>query len=215
VAMAADPDGHGYWLVAADGGVFSFGDASFYGSLGGDHLLAPVTAMAVASNGRGYWLAAADGGIFTFGDAGFFGSLATQSGSLGGSDGSDVIANPIISLVPSPSGNGYLLLPSPPGVNPSIPGHSGYALAKREWQIIPYEAAVYQSATWQQAAAYLAIGEGVDPGNTSGYVSAISELDQLASIPEMGITPTQGAEGEADVAALTSFFNARIFSQGF
>ena len=35
VGMAATPDGHGYWLVAADGGVFTFGDAAFYGSTGG------------------------------------------------------------------------------------------------------------------------------------------------------------------------------------
>jgi hypothetical protein len=30
--MASTPDGGGYWLVAADGGVFSFGDAGFFGS---------------------------------------------------------------------------------------------------------------------------------------------------------------------------------------
>jgi hypothetical protein len=30
--MAADPTG-GYWLVASDGGVFSFGGATFGGSL--------------------------------------------------------------------------------------------------------------------------------------------------------------------------------------
>jgi hypothetical protein len=33
--MAASPSGNGYWIVAADGGVFSYGDAPFYGSLGG------------------------------------------------------------------------------------------------------------------------------------------------------------------------------------
>ena len=35
VGMAATPDGLGYWLVAADGGVFSFGDAQNQGSLPG------------------------------------------------------------------------------------------------------------------------------------------------------------------------------------
>ena len=34
VGMAATPSGHGYWLVAADGGIFSFGDADFHGSTG-------------------------------------------------------------------------------------------------------------------------------------------------------------------------------------
>ena len=31
--MAATPSGGGYWLVAADGGIFSFGSAAFYGSM--------------------------------------------------------------------------------------------------------------------------------------------------------------------------------------
>jgi len=29
LGVASTPDGKGYWLVAADGGVFSFGDAQF------------------------------------------------------------------------------------------------------------------------------------------------------------------------------------------
>jgi hypothetical protein len=32
VGMAATADGGGYWLVAADGGVFAFGDARFFGA---------------------------------------------------------------------------------------------------------------------------------------------------------------------------------------
>ena len=34
VGMAATRSGHGYWLIARDGGVFTFGDAHFYGSTG-------------------------------------------------------------------------------------------------------------------------------------------------------------------------------------
>ncbi|EQD47373.1 hypothetical protein B1B_12363, partial [mine drainage metagenome] len=33
---------HGYWEVAADGGVFSFGDARFYGSMGDKRINRPV-----------------------------------------------------------------------------------------------------------------------------------------------------------------------------
>ena len=36
VGMAATPDGQGYWLVAADGGVFAHGDAGFFGSQAAD-----------------------------------------------------------------------------------------------------------------------------------------------------------------------------------
>ena len=73
--MAATPDAGGYWLVAADGGIFAFGDAGFFGSRGGKPLDQPVTGMAATADGGGYWLVATDGGIFTYGDAAFEGSL--------------------------------------------------------------------------------------------------------------------------------------------
>jgi ribosomal protein L24E len=72
--MAASPTGRGYWLVAADGGIFSFGDAGFFGSTGAITLNQPITAMAASPTGKGYWFVAADGGIFSFGDAAFYGS---------------------------------------------------------------------------------------------------------------------------------------------
>ena len=55
------PSGCGHWLVASDGGVFTHGDARFYGSTGAMHLNAPIVGM--ASSGRGYWLAAATAAV--------------------------------------------------------------------------------------------------------------------------------------------------------
>ena len=75
VGLAPTPDGHGYWEVAADGGVFGYGDAGYYGSLGGAPRLGPVTGIAGSASGHGYWEVAADGGVFGYGDAGFYGSL--------------------------------------------------------------------------------------------------------------------------------------------
>jgi hypothetical protein len=75
VGIAVSPDGAGYSLVAADGGVFAFGDARFFGSMGGQRLNAPVVAM-VATDGNGYFLAASDGGVYAFGDAQFTSSAA-------------------------------------------------------------------------------------------------------------------------------------------
>ncbi len=74
VGMAATTTGHGYWLVASDGGIFTFGDAGFHGSTGGMHLNQPIVGMATSPGGHGYWLVASDGGIFSFGDAPFDGS---------------------------------------------------------------------------------------------------------------------------------------------
>ncbi len=76
--MAAAPDGKGYWEVASDGGIFAFGSARFYGSMGGAPLTRPVVGMAATPNGKGYWEVAADGGIFTFGNAPFLGSVPGQ-----------------------------------------------------------------------------------------------------------------------------------------
>ena len=44
--MSATPTGHGYWLTASDGGIFGFGDATFYGSTGNIRLNQPIVAIA-------------------------------------------------------------------------------------------------------------------------------------------------------------------------
>jgi hypothetical protein len=61
----ATPDGRGYWLVGADGGVFTFGDARFFGSMGSQPLNQPTTGMARTTYGGGYWEIASDGGVFS------------------------------------------------------------------------------------------------------------------------------------------------------
>ncbi len=68
------PSGNGYWMVAQDGGIFAFGDATFHGSTGHLTLNQPIVGMAPTPSGNGYWMVAQDGGIFAFGDATFHGS---------------------------------------------------------------------------------------------------------------------------------------------
>jgi hypothetical protein len=68
----------GYRLVASDGGLFAFGDASFSGSMGSQPLNRPIVGMASTPDGQGYWLVASDGGLFAFGDASFSGSMGSQ-----------------------------------------------------------------------------------------------------------------------------------------
>jgi hypothetical protein len=101
VGMASTPDGKGYWLVASDGGIFSFGDAPFYGSTGAMHLNQPIVGM--APDGKGYWLVASDGGIFSFGDAPFYGSTGAMH-----------LNQPIVGM--APDGKGYWLVASDRGV---------------------------------------------------------------------------------------------------
>jgi hypothetical protein len=100
-----EPPGSGYWMVAADGGVFAFGGARFAGSTGGLRLNQPVVAMAPSPTGDGYWLVARDGGVFAFGDARFLGST-----------GGIRLAQPVVAMAPTPTGNGYWLVAADGGV---------------------------------------------------------------------------------------------------
>ncbi len=56
VGIAATPNGHGYWLATADGGVYTFGPAHFYGSMSGQAITNPITAIATDRAANGYWL---------------------------------------------------------------------------------------------------------------------------------------------------------------
>jgi len=69
VAVAATRSGLGYWLVAADGGVFSFGDARYAGSLPGIGVHDQAVAIA-ARPGIGYAVATTAGHVFGFGAPG-------------------------------------------------------------------------------------------------------------------------------------------------
>ena len=157
VGITAMPGGLGYWLAGADGGVFAFGDqdadndsagtdfdndsgsdSSFYGSLAGAPLNAPVVGIASTPGGRGYWLVAADGGVFSLGSAQFHGSMGGKS-----------LVGPVVAMATTPGGNGYWLagtyggifsfgtaiyqgnafLPPPPPATPTPAPSSGTCVA--------------------------------------------------------------------------------------
>ena len=105
VSNTVTPVNNGYWMVASDGGIFSFGTHPFYGSTGALHLNRPIVGMAATPDDGGYWLVASDGGIFAFGDAHFYGS----TGSLH-------LAAPIVGMTPTPDGRGYWLVASDGGI---------------------------------------------------------------------------------------------------
>ena len=135
-AWPRPPAARGYWLVASDGGIFSFGDAGFYGSTG-QHPSQP----AHRGHGRrpraatGYWLVAADGGIFSFGDADFYGSTG----------GTSISTSPSWAWPRPPTARGYWLVAADGGIfsfgdahfygstgeHPSQPAHRGHGRRPR------------------------------------------------------------------------------------
>ncbi len=78
VGMVPSIDDGGYFLVASDGGVFAFGDATYEGScpaVGGCH---NVQAVVPDGSGKGYWVITKTGGAYIFGDANYFGGVTTN-----------------------------------------------------------------------------------------------------------------------------------------
>ncbi len=102
---APTPTDGGTWLAASDGGVFSFGGAPFYGSMGGRRLNRPIVTLAATPTGKGYWLVASDGGVFAFGDAGFFGSTGGRR-----------LDKPIVGMARTATGQGYWLVAGDGGI---------------------------------------------------------------------------------------------------
>jgi hypothetical protein len=105
VPCTAPASPFGYYMVATDGGIFTYGNLPFCGSAGGIQLNKPVVGMAPTHDGGGYWLVATDGGIFTYGDANFHGST-----------GNIHLNKPIVGMAVTPDGGGYWLVASDGGI---------------------------------------------------------------------------------------------------
>ena len=94
-----------YWLSARDGGIFSFGGAPFYGSMGGKPLNKPIIGMAAKPDSSGYWEVGSDGGVFSFGSAAFYGST-----------GNIALNRPVVGMAATPDGQGYWMVASDGGI---------------------------------------------------------------------------------------------------
>ncbi len=168
----------GYLTVAADGGIFSFGQP-FCGSTGNIALNKPVVGMAQAPGRGGYWLVASDGGIFSFGQAGFYGST-----------GNIHLNRPVVGMAATPDGRGYWLVASDGGIfcfgdagfygsAASIPGQDivgmapspdgrGYWLVSTTGRVFAYGDAVFQGDTSSLHLNAPMVGISPDPV-TGGY----------------------------------------------
>ena len=168
----------GYLTVAADGGIFSFGQP-FCGSTGNIALNKPVVGMAQAPGRGGYWLVASDGGVFTFGAARFYGST-----------GNIHLNQPVVGMAATPDGGGYWLVASDGGIfcfgdagfygsaatfpgqdivgmAPS-PGGGGYWLVSTTGRVFAYGDAIFKGDTSALRLNARIVGITPDPV-TGGY----------------------------------------------
>jgi hypothetical protein len=105
IGIVPSADGQGYFMVASDGGVFTFGDAQFEGSCPG---IGGCSGAAVAvvpdAAGNGYWLVTATGNVYAFGDA--------------SSGGQNPFNAPVVSAARTGGGTGFEILLSNGAVFP-------------------------------------------------------------------------------------------------
>ena len=94
--MASTPTGLGYWLFAATGNVYAFGDAQDLGGLADQNLGSPIVG-GDNYGGAGYWLVTDDGRVAPFGAAPSHGDPKQ-------------VASPIVGFTTDSDGTGYWLL---------------------------------------------------------------------------------------------------------
>jgi len=226
VGMASTPHGNGYWLVAADGGVFNFGSAKFYGStytygitgLSGKHPLnAPIVAMVPTPDGHGYWLIAKDGGVFDFGDAKFYGSTYTYG--ITGLSGSKPLAAPIVGAAASPNGGGYYLVAADGGVfdfgNAKFDG-SAYSIGYTGLGgSHPLPSPVASIAPNPDGNGYWAITQGGNLFSFGGAASLPSVVTSGVPAPQKVTTsnPLQNPSSNTTLTYISSCYNANSAAQ--
>jgi subtilase family serine protease len=225
--------GQGYRFVASDGGVFDFGDASFWGSTGSMTLNKPVVGMAATPSTSGYWLVASDGGIFSYGDALFYGSM-----------GGKPLNKPIVGMAATPNGRGYWLVAADGGIfsygnaqffgstgsmhlnKPIVgmaptPDGAGYWLVASDGGIFAYGDAQFYGSTGSMTLNAPIVGMAAGPGG-GGYWLAASDggifgygtaqfYGSAGSLhlnrPVVGMAATPDANGYWLVAADGGIFN--------
>jgi adhesin/invasin len=169
----------GYWLTAADGGIFAFGDAPFFGSIGGAPLNEPVVGMAATTDRGGYWEVATDGGIFAFGNAPF-------RGSMGGTP----LNQPVAGLAPTSTGNGYWMVAEDGGIFAF-----GDALFKGSMGGVPLNAPVVDMVPTSTGNGYWMVASdgGVFAFGDAAFVGSLGGAP--LNSPIVGLAPTSTGNG--------------------
>ena len=212
----APASSQGTVLAARDGGVFAYGTAAFEGSMGGQHINAPIIGVATTPDGKGYWLVASDGGVFAFGDASFEGSMGGQH-----------LNAPIVGMAPTRDGQGYWLVASDGGVfafgdagfhgsmgsthlNAPVVGvaatdHGGYWLVASDGGVFSFGGASFHGSAGGTRLNAPVTGMAATPDG-KGYWLAASDggVFTYGDAPYFGSVPGQGITGQPPVVGITS-----------
>jgi hypothetical protein len=202
----------GYWTVNANGSVYAFGNAPYFGGVSRPAGGPQVVDLGPRSNGDGYWLVDSTGAVDAFGAAPNFGSMA----------GVPLVA-PMIGITPTGTGQGYWLLARDGGIfsfgdaafygsmggrplnapviaMASTPSGRGYWLLGADGGIFSFGDAAFQGSTGGMQLAAPIVGMA-PTGSGGGYwllggdggVFAFGDAPYVGSIPGTGWCPRPGA----------------------
>ena len=95
----------GYNILTDAGGLYSFGDARYYGNLLDHGFPGPAVGLAETANGSGYNILTGSGALYSFGNAEYFGNLLDHG-----------YPGPASAIASTPSGSGYSILTAAGGL---------------------------------------------------------------------------------------------------
>ncbi|MEM9035476.1 MAG: S8 family serine peptidase [Actinomycetota bacterium] len=163
-----------WWLVGADGGVFSFGGAPFHGSAAG---VGDVVDLAATADGDGHWLLRRDGRVATLGDA----------RELGGIEDRLVDGDRAVAIASTPTSRGYWIATSGGRVHavgdaPDLGTLDGIDL---NGQIVG------MSATWTGLGLALVAGDGgVFTLGDAEFVGSMGGVALNEPVVDLALTPS-------------------------
>lgn len=195
------PSPLGFLEASSDGGVYTFGNATFYGSMAQTRLAHPVIGIAPSTSELGYWLAARDGGVFSFGGAKFYGSL-----------GAIHLHAPIVGIARTSSGKGYWLIGADGGVftfgDAKLYGSTGNKpLAKPIVGIVP--------TTTGRGYALVAADGGVFTFGDARFYGSTGRLRLAQPVVGMAFSPdSRGYWLAAADGGVFSFGDAKFYGSG-
>ena len=193
-------DQTGYSVVAGNGALFTYGDATSFGTVAPSQLNKPLIGLVKTPDEQGYWEVAADGGVFTFGDARFYGSMGGQH-----------LNAPVVGFASTPDGKGYWEVASDGGIFAFGDAHFYGSMGGQHLNrpVVGIASTPSGNGYWEVASdgGVFAFGDAAPHGNTVG-IHLNSPIVGIAATPDGTGYWLVGADGGVFAEGRATFYGS-------
>ncbi len=193
-------DQTGYSVVAGNGALFTYGDATSFGTVAPSQLNKPLIGLVKTPDEQGYWEVAADGGVFTFGDARFYGSMGGQH-----------LNAPVVGFASTPDGKGYWEVASDGGIFAFGDAHFYGSMGGQHLNrpVVGIASTPSGNGYWEVASdgGVFAFGDAAPHGNTVG-IHLNSPIVGIAATPDGTGYWLVGADGGVFAEGSATFYGS-------